>query len=584
MKVSSILVWALWLSALLASAAAARSLPQRDLVVSAHAAASAAGQEVLAAGGNAFDAAVAVSAVLGLVEPESSGIGGGGFFLLHLAAEDRQVFVDARERAPLAAQRDMYLDAQGQPLRRRTIDGALAAAIPGLPAALVHVAERYGRLPLARSLAPAIQLAEDGWEFSRKNHAMLGWRAKLIAADPGAAALFMLDGELAQIGSRLRNPDYAATLRRLVEHGHDGFYRGDYAAGLVSGVRALGGIWSERDLAEYRVVEREPIRIDTRGFRIVTAPPPSSGGIALAEALRILDGIDYRRDDPVLRVHVLTEAMRRAYRDRAVHLGDPDHVEVPVQRLLDGDYLAGLRAGIRLDRATPSASLAPAPVASERPDTTHFSIIDRAGNLAAVTQTINLPYGAAVVVPGTGFLLNNEMDDFSVKPGVPNAFGLVGDAANAIAPGKRPLSSMSPSLLFGPDQVAVVGTPGGSRIISMVLLALLELMEGSSAAQAAALPRFHHQYLPDQLAVEPDGLPPEVLERLRGLGHRIEIADEIWGNMQIARWNPHTGEVDAGNDPRWAGIGAPNGQANPPAGPEQDKADESEKPDASIFR
>ena len=530
-------------------------LPKQAVVASANAQATDAGLEVLAAGGNAFDAAIAVSATLGLVEPESSGLGGGGFFLLHLADEDRQVFVDARERAPLAATRDMYLDAEGKPDRRKAVDGALAAGIPGLPAGLVHIAARYGRLPLGKSLAPAMRLARDGWVFGRKNASMMGWRKPSLAADPGAAALFLVDGDIPPEGTRMRNPDYAATLARIAEQGHDGFYRGELAATLVEGVRGLGGIWSAEDLAAYRVVERQPLMLKHRGFRIITAPPPSSGGIALAQTLQILEGLPYAKASRVQQLHWLTEALRRAYRDRAIHLGDPDFVSVPVERLMSPHYAAGLRASIHPTRATPSEML---PGVGESPageDTTHFSIIDREGNLAAVTQTVNLPYGNAVVVPGTGFLLNNEMDDFSVKTGVPNAFGLVGDDANAIEPGKRPLSSMTPSFLFGPEHVAVLGTPGGSRIISMVLIGLLSLMDGATAQQAAAMPRVHHQYLPDVLSYEPEALDEASINALRERGFNVQAGRNSWGNMHVARWNRRNGEVDAGSDPRWGDVG-----------------------------
>lgn len=533
----------------------AASLPRQAVVASANAQATDAGLEVLAKGGNAFDAAVAVSATLGLVEPESSGLGGGGFFLLHLAAEDRQVFIDARERAPLAATRDMYLDAEGNADRRRAVDGALAAGIPGLPAGIVHLAARYGRLPLSESLAPAIRLAREGWVFGRKNATMMGWRKPALSSDAGASALLLVDGEIPAEGTRMRNPDYAATLERLVGQGHDGFYRGELAGTLVEGVRALGGIWTAEDLAQYQVVERRPLQLSYRGFRIITAPPPSSGGIALAQTLQILEGLPYNEAEPVQKLHWLTESLRRAYRDRAIYLGDPDFVSVPVDMLMSPHYAAGLRASIHPEQATPSSTLPGVGQAPSGPDTTHFSIIDREGNLAAVTQTVNLPYGNAVVVPGTGFLLNNEMDDFSVKAGVPNAFGLVGDDANAIAPGKRPLSSMTPSFLLGPEHVAVLGTPGGSRIISMVLIGLLSLMDGQSAQQAAAAPRVHHQYLPDVLSYEAGALDEATIEQLRQRGFSLEAGRSSWGNMQVARWNRQTGEVDAGSDPRWGDVG-----------------------------
>lgn len=529
--------------------------PKQVAIASANAYATDAGLEILAAGGNAFDAAVAVSATLGLVEPESSGIGGGGFFLLHQADSGREVFIDAREKAPLAAHRDMYLDARGEPVREKAVNGALAAAIPGLPAALVHTAKNYGRLPLETSLAPAIRLAREGFKFSAKNHAMLGYRREVLEKSAPAAALFLPNGEVPAVGTLIRNPDYAATLERLAREGHDGFYRGEFAATLVAGVRAGGGIWSERDLAEYRVVEREPLRIVHRGYRIVTAPPPSSGGIALAEILNILSGYDYPAMAAAQRTHLIVESMRRAYRDRAAHLGDPDFVDMPVDLLMDPAYAAGLRAGISLERATPSALLPGVGPRPDRPDTTHFSIVDAEGNLAAVTQTVNLPYGNAFMVAGTGFLLNNEMDDFSVKPGVPNAYGLVGDEANAIAPGKRPLSSMTPSFLIGEERVAVIGTPGGSRIITMVLLGLLELMDGGSAQAAVERSRYHHQYLPDAISAEPGAFSDELAKSLEAMGHTVSAGERPWGNMHVVRWNRRTGEVDAGSDPRWKGVG-----------------------------
>ena len=537
------------------AASSAGQRPDGAAIASANAQATDAGMEVLRKGGNAFDAAVAVSAALGLVEPESSGIGGGGFFLLRRASDGKVVFVDGRERAPLAATRDMFLDpATGEPRPRQTIDGPLAAAIPGLPAALVHVSKTYGRLPLADSLAPAVALAEEGWTFGDKNVAMMGWREAQLAADPGAAPLLLVDGKTPVVGTRMRNPDYADVLKRLARDGFDGFYRGELARRLVDGVRSAGGIWTLEDLAQYRVVEREPLVFQHRGKTVVTAPPPSSGGIALAQTLQILDGYDWSKRSELDRLHLRIEAMRRAYRDRAVFLGDPDFVDVPVELLTNPAYAAGLRAGIHPEKATPSAML-PGVTALERPDTTHFSIVDADGNIASVTQTVNLPYGNAMVIPGTGFLLNNEMDDFSVKAGVPNAFGLVGDDANAIAPGKRPLSSMTPTIVLGEDQIAVLGTPGGSRIISMVIQGVLALDAGASALEAAAEPRVHHQYLPDEVSIEKDALSPELRAGLEARGHVIKEEPRTWGNMQVVTWDLTDGDVDAGADPRWKTVG-----------------------------
>jgi gamma-glutamyltranspeptidase/glutathione hydrolase len=533
------------------AAPAAPAKPSGAVIASAHRLATEAGHRVLGEGGNAFDAAIAVSATLGLVEPESSGIGGGGFFLLRRASDGRIVFVDARERAPMAASRDMFLDADGEPIPERSINGPLAAAIPGLPAGLVHLAERYGRLPLERSLAPAIELAERGWPWGAKNQTMIGWRLKVLEADPGARALFLPGGKPPALGTRMRNPDYARTLRRLARDGFDGFYRGETARRLVDGVRRAGGIWTREDLAGYQVVEREPLRFTYRGAEIVTAPPPSSGGVALAQMLGILSGYDLGTLGEAGRVHAIVEAMRRAYRDRAIYLGDPDHVEVPVALLTHPAYAAGLRAGISLERATPSELLPGIRAKPGSDQTTHFSIIDADGNLAAVTQTVNLPFGNGMVIPGTGFLLNNEMDDFSVKPGVPNAFGLIGEDANAVAPGKRPLSSMTPTFVLAPDRVTVLGTPGGSRIISMVLLGILGVLDGQGAADVAAAPRFHHQYLPDTLSAEPGALSPAVVEALKAMGHTVSPGERTWGNMQVASWWLTDGRVEAGFDPRW---------------------------------
>ncbi len=544
----------LWLSVAASARDEAVKGPPSVAVASANAYATDAGLEILAQGGNAFDAAVAVSATLGLVEPESSGLGGGGFILLHLA-DGREVFIDAREKAPGAATRDMYLNAAGEADRSRSVNGALASAIPGLPAGLVHLASKYGRLPLEKSFAPAIRLAEKGWRLGAKNLAMMGARKDVLKTNPAAAALFMRDGEVPPAGTVIVNRDYARVLRLIAAKGAAGYYQGEFAKQLVDGVRAGGGIWTLDDLANYRVVEREPLRFTYRDWQLVTLPPPSSGGAALAEIFHVLEGYDLAKMSRVARVHVLVEAMRRAYRDRAIYLGDPDFVKVPLDLITSREYAAGLRASINPARATPSDMLPGISAEGERPETTHFSIMDRQGNIAAVTQTVNLPYGNAFMVAGTGFMLNNQMDDFSVKPGVPNAFGLVGEDANAIAPGKRPLSSMTPTLLFGRDRVAVVGTPGGSRIITMVLLGLMQLMDGGSAQSAVSLPRFHHQYLPDVISAEAGAFNADEIAELQKRGFTVSAGERAWGNMQVVLWDKTRGTVEAASDPRWAGVG-----------------------------
>lgn len=529
--------------------------PPEAAIASANKLATAAGIEVLKAGGNAFDAAIAVSAALSVVEPESSGLGGGAFALLHIAATGKHVFVDARERAPLSATRDMYLSAAGEPNRELSVNGPSAAAIPGLVAGLVHVAKVYGKLPLAKSLAPSIKLAKQGFAWGDKNAAMQGFRVDVLKKFDASAAQFLRNNSAISKGTKIKQPDLARTLELIAKKGHSGFYSGDFASLLVNGVNAAGGKWQLKDLSDYQIVERAPLVFEFAGAKIVTAPPPSSGGVALAQMLQMLQGFDLAKQSKVARIHLIAEAMRRAFRDRAIYLGDPDFADVPIDLLMSPMYAAGLRASINPDKATPSDLLPGISVKAGGTDTTHFSIIDKDGNLVAWTQTVNLPFGNGFVAPGTGFLLNNEMDDFSVKPGVPNAFGLVGDDANAIEPGKRPLSSMTPTFLLSKDRTAVLGSPGGSRIITMVLISLMELIDGASAIDAASVPRFHHQYLPDAISAEPGALTLEEITALSARGFTVSPNERTWGNMQIVLWDRRTNKVSVGSDPRWKTVG-----------------------------
>ena len=509
---------------------------------------------VLAAGGNAFDAAVAVSAALAVVEPYSSGIGGGGFWLLHIASEGRDLMVDGRERAPLAASRTLYLDDSGQFVPEASLNGPLAAGIPGEPAALAHIAETYGRLPLADSLAPAIRLAREGFPVDPVYRRMAQWRLDVLRASPAAATQFLHDGEVPEVGARIHQPDLAAVLEALAEDGRDGFYAGPVAEALVAGTRAAGGIWTLEDLADYRVVERDPIVGEYQGWRIVSASPPSSGGVALVQMLNMLGALTTRLGPAASDAdcaHRLVEAMRRAYRDRARYLGDPDHVAIPVALLTHPFYASGLARDIDPARATPSRLVVPEP---EGEDTTHFSILDADGNRVAATLSINYPFGSGFVPPGTGVLLNDEMDDFSAQPGVPNAYGLIGGEANAIAPGKRMLSSMSPTFVTSEHSVVILGTPGGSRIITMVLHGILAAIAGGDPAEWVALPRFHHQYLPDEVEFEPGAFDPAVQAELERRGHALKPRERPFGNMQLIAWDRANGVVRAISDPR--GIGA----------------------------
>ncbi len=530
--------------------------PGKAAIASAHYLATAAGHEILQQGGNAFDAAVAVSAALAVVEPTSSGLGGGAFWLLHRAADGFETMVDAREQAPAAAYPDMFLDADGNVNRDLAVNGPLAGAIPGEVAGLEHLAINYGRLPLATSLQPAIRIAREGFPVDEKYQGMMKWRIPVISKWPAAAEVLLADGEVPPVGHIIRLPDLAWVLEQVAERGAAGFYSGPVAERLVKGVREAGGIWTMQDLAAYVVKEREPIRTAYSGYELITAPPPSSGGIAIAEILNVLEAYPINNLPTVQRTHLIVEAMRRAYRDRAIYLGDPDFVEIPVEMLTSQYYADGLRASIRPDRATPSSMLPGNEQIPEGTDTTHFSIIDADGNMVAATLTVNLPFGSGFMPPGTGLLVNNEMDDFSAKPGVPNAFGLIGFAANEIRPYKRPLSSMSPTFMIGEDRRAVIGTPGGSRIITMVLLGILDFMRGNEPESWVSLPRFHHQYEPDAISVEPDALTAEQIEALRAMGHEVDVRDSTWGNMHGVMWNLRTGELTAGSDPR-----GPSGKA-----------------------
>ena len=554
--------WLLVFAALLfALPGLAAPAPGKSAIASAHPLATAAGMEILARGGNAFDAAVAVSAALAVVEPNGSGMGGGGFYLLHRANDGRQVVVDAREVAPAAATRDMYLDAAGNPVEGLSTRHAKAAGIPGEPAGWEHLAQNYGRLPLAASLEPAIQLARKGFVISDRMHDDLARALKDEELESSKASefarIFLVDGKAPPAGHRLKQPELARSLEVLAKGGADAFYRGPFAHTLVQGVQSLGGIWTVEDLAGYHVLEREPIVATYRGLRIVSAPPPSSGGVWLATVLNVLSGYDFGQFDGVTRKHVILEAMRRAHRDRAQYLGDPAFTDVPVRLLTSPDYAAGLRASIRTDRATPS-DLLPGFVSAvgQGAHTTHFSVMDAEGNRVGGTITLNGWFGTGIVVPGTGILLNNQMDDFAMKPGVPNMYGLVGAEANAIAPGKRPLSSMAPTFVEGERGVAIMGTPGGSYIPSMVLMGILNWNAGADARAIVAAPRLHHQYRPDSVFAESGALTAEDQAELERRGHGVRAWPATIGNMHVVTWDFATGRVDAASDPRWGGGAA----------------------------
>jgi gamma-glutamyltranspeptidase/glutathione hydrolase len=543
----------LWIVVLPAIGVAQPTKPPQAAIASAHPLATEAGLEILKQGGNAFDAAVAVSAALAVVEPSSSGLGGGAFWLLHRASDNYDVMVDAREVAPLAATHDMFLDEQGNVVKGRSRDTALAAGIPGEPAGFAHLAQRYGKLPLKTSLQPAIRLAREGFPLNERLRG--GIKAKRDKFRDGpAAAVFLRKGEVPDVGTIIRQPELARTLQALADNGAEGFYTGAVAHRMVEGVRKLGGIWSLEDFRKYEVKERAPLKGEYRGAHITTVPPPSSGGIGLIDALNILSGFDLDDLDSATRKHLIVEAMRRVHRDRAEYLGDPDFISIPVERLISPFYADGQRVSIRLDRATPSDALPGIQPAPAGPQTTHFSILDTEGNRVAGTMSINFFFGSGLMVPGTGVMLTNEMDDFVAKPGVPNGFRLVGAEADSIAPGKRPLSSMTPTFVEKSDGLMILGTPGGSYIMGMVLLATIDWVDGMPPEEVIRKPRFHHQYEPDVLSFEPGAFTEEEQATLQRFGHKLRQSAQP-GNMQMVTWDYTTGKVKALSDPRGVGVG-----------------------------
>ncbi|WP_158882049.1 gamma-glutamyltransferase [Rhodanobacter sp. L36] len=523
--------------------------PGHAAIASANFHATNAGLEVLAKGGNAFDAAIAVASTLSVVEPESSGMGGGFMAVLHRAKDGHDFFIDAREAAPAAVDSKDYLNADGTPNRDASLKGPLSSGIPGEPAGLVLLSKRYGRLPLSASLAPAIRIARDGFQPDARLREAIADERKNLQRWPASAAKYLTDGKPPADGATWRDPDQAHTWELIATHGDDGFYRGETADKLIAAVHAAGGRWTLADLAAYKAKERTPIIVNYHGFRIITAPPPSSGGVAIAEILNILSGFDLTKLDEPHRVHFIIEAMRRAFRDHNDYLGDPDFVKMPLDMLLSPFYADGLRQSILPDKATPSSMLPAAEAAEPGMHTTHFSIIDADGNMVAITSTVNYVLGSTFVASGTGVLLNDEMDDFALVPNEPNVYGLLGSVANAPKGGKRMLSSMSPSIVIGADRTAVIGSPGGSTIITQVLEGILAFVDGESAQQIAAHKRFHHQYMPDEVDVEEGTFDPATSDALTKMGYNLKPR-ESWGFMNVVTWNRKTNKLDAASDPR----------------------------------
>ena len=485
------------------------------------------GRDVLAKGGNAVDAAVATGFAMAVTYPRAGNIGGGGFMLIHLVDGNKDIAIDYRETAPAAATRDMFLGADGKPDPAKSRDSALGIGVPGTVAGLTLALEKYGsgKFTLAQLLQPAIALARDGFVVADDGADTLpGWHKRLVRWPASAKIFSRDDGSSLREGDKLIQTDLAATLEAIAAQGPRGFYEGPVADKLAQGIQAAGGIITRDDLKNYRAIEREPVRGSYRGYDIVSMPLPSSGGVVLIETLNMLEGFSLKnfKQGSAPSLHLLIEAMKRAYADRARFLGDPAFVNAPVTKLTSKDYAARQRASIDINRATPWSGMLPLKQPREGDNTTHFSVVDSHGNAVSNTYTLNFSYGVGLVADGTGVLLNNELDDFTAAPGASNAYGLVGFEANLPGPGKRPLSSMTPTIVLKDGKPALVtGSPGGSRIISTVLQVVVNVLDyGMNVAAAVDAPRLHHQWLPDEVRVE-QGFPQDVLDELKAKGHRI---------------------------------------------------------------
>ena len=527
--------------ALLASGALhAASTPaveaKNGMVVTSQYLASQVGTDILKMGGNAVDAAVAVGYAQAVVNPCCGNIGGGGFMTIHLA-DGTDTFINFRETAPAAASADMYLDKEGKVTKDASLYGYLAAGVPGTVLGMDSAQKKYGKLTRQQVMAPAIKLAREGFVLTRADTDILDTTVKRFRQDPESARIFLRkDGEALQPGDRLIQTDLAETLTAISEQGPDAFYQGKIPQAVEAAAKKGGGILTAADFANYKITETAPITCSYRGYKFVSSPPPSSGGVTLCETLNVLEGYDLKSMgfNSAAYIHTLTEAMRHAYMDRNTFLGDPEFVKNPIDRLLSKSYTAEIRKQIVANKATPSVEVQPGMQPHEKPETTHYSIVDHDGNAVSTTYTVNGRFGAVVIAPGTGFFLNDEMDDFTVKIGEKNLYGLVQGATNSIAPGKRPLSSMSPTLVTKDGKIfMVLGSPGGSRIITITLQTALNVIDHGMAPQEAVdAPRIHHQWLPDEVYYEQRGVSADSLNLLKTMGYKM-VEQNPWGAAEL---------------------------------------------------
>ena len=524
----------------------------RGAVVTSNALATQAGEKILAEGGNAYDAAITISAVLSVVEPFASGLGGGAFWLIYDAKSKKYKMLDARETAPLLSHKDMYLDKNGGVIKNASRLGPLSAGIPGVPAAWGYINNKYSSKRLNTLLEPAYIAAKNGFAVDGRYLKGANFKKNWLKKYKETEAIFLDKGEVPKKGWILKQADLAKTIKRIMDDGSKSFYTGSFAKKMVASVQNDGGIWTEEDLNSYQVIERAPIRSTYKDVSIIAPGLPSSGGLVLSNALNILAGYDLNKFDSATQKHLIIEALRRAYYERAMKMGDPDFMTESLEFLLTPKFADEQRKSIDINFATNNQVLEfkTPPYQGQGNDTTHFAVMDKYGNRVAVTQSINFWFGSAFVPEGTGVILNNEMDDFSIKPGVENGYGLIGYDANAIGPGKRMLSSMTPTFLESDSGYVILGTPGGSRIISMILLATLDWIDGGNANSMVSLPRFHHQYHPDYVLYEEEALLDTEIVELKSMGHTLKKSTRQFGNMQIILMDKKNHAVEIASDPR----------------------------------
>ena len=541
---------------------------QHAMVVTVHHEASDVGAAILRQGGNAVDAAVGAGFALAVVYPAAGNLGGGGFMLLRMAKSGDAHFIDFREEAPAAATANMYLDASGNVIRGASTTGIRSIGVPGSVAGLVYAEKHFGKLTLSQVIAPAIKLARDGFVLSEEDANQL--RTPRMSQFAESKRIFQRDGDYYSAGDVFKQPELAHTLEQIAAD-PESFYQGAIAHELAEFMQKEGGLITEKDLASYRVKDREPLTGSYRGYTIITSPPPSSGGIALIETLNMLKNVDLAKlgDRSPEEMHWIVEAFRRAYMDRGDYAGDPDFVSFPVKPMLSPAYAQAFAASIDPEKATPSDQLrrpagflppppSAGPAVAESKNTTHFSVMDAQGNAVSVTYTLNAYFGSGVTAGGLGFILNDEMDDFTSKVGVPNLYGLIQGPNNAIGPDRRPVSSMTPTIVLGKGANRrkvwlVLGSPGGSTITTTVANDLISVVDGGlNIQQAVDAPRFHHQYLPDILRVEPD-MPAAVVASLEKMGYKVQVAKSTWGDSECIEVDPHTGWLEGGQDHRHHG-------------------------------